>query len=503
MSHPRIHAVLAPDKAAIVMSDTGDQLSYSNLVDLMHQGSQLLRSLEINTGDTIAIWLPNCLDYLAIYWAAQVSGLYITPIATSLTGDEAAYIVENSQARLLIANQEIGGLEGLQKNLPDRLEHILLHDEWHARRASMPAKQIDDESAGFHMVYSSGTTGRPKGVRLPLPGGDPCAPHILAQTAADSYGMGAQSVYLSPAPLYHAAPLAFCTSSHRLGATVVVMPKFDPIDALSAIENHNVTITQMVPTMFVRMLKLPDEERLSFDVSSLQCVIHAAAPCPVDVKRKIIEWFGPIVFEYYGGSEGNGSTSITSQEWLRKPGSVGRASWGKIHICNDEGDELGFGEQGIVYFEGGWDFKYLGDEEKTKDSRNPKHPGWSTLGDIGYLDEDGYLFLTDRKSFMIISGGVNIYPQEVENLLIGHAKVADVAVIGVPNPDFGEEVKAVIQPMDWEDATSEFSEELIGYCKEHLSPIKCPRSVDFDRKLPRLDNGKLYKKQVRDRYWSS
>ncbi len=279
------------------------------------------------------------------------------------------------------------------------------------------------------------------------------------------------------------------------------MRKFDPEAALAAIADYKVTVTQMVPTMFVRMLKLPDAVRLNYDVSSLRHVVHAAAPCPVETKRAMIGWLGPIVQEYYGGSEGNGSTNISAEEWLKKPGSVGRASWGILHICDDAGTELPVGEQGIVYFEGGWDFQYLGDPEKTRDSRHPQHPGWSALGDIGYLDADGYLFLTDRKSYMIISGGVNIYPQEIENLLITHPKVADAAVIGVPHAEFGEEVKAVVQPMDWADATPAFAADLIAHCKAHLSPVKCPRSVDFDPALPRLDNGKLYKRLVKDRYW--
>jgi long-chain acyl-CoA synthetase len=253
--------------------------------------------------------------------------------------------------------------------------------------------------------------------------------------------------------------------------------------------------------MFVRMLKLPDDKRLAYDMSSLRHIVHAAAPCPIEIKHRMIDWLGPIIYEYYGGSEGNGSTNITSQEWLQKPGSVGRATWGKLHICDDDGTELPAGQAGIVYFEGGWDFAYLDDAEKTRQSRHPQHPGWSMLGDIGYVDEDGYLFLTDRKSYMIISGGVNIYPQEIENLLISHPKVADAAVIGVPNADFGEEVKAIIQPLDWANATPALEAELIAYCKAHLSPIKCPRSIDFDPALPRLDNGKLYKRLLKDRYW--
>ena len=501
MTHPRFHAAQNPDHPAIIMSDTGETLSYGDMERSANQGAQMFRSLGIENGDTIAIWLPNLPDFHILYWAAQRAGLYITPIATALTADEAGYIVENCGAKLLVSCDAIAGLAGLLAEKPESLMHYFDLADWRSAIAVMPDAPIADEQPGFHMVYSSGTTGRPKGIRLPLPEGGVTDTHMLAERSAKNYGTNPETIYLSPAPLYHTAPLAFTTSCHRLGATVIVMPKFDPEEALKAIEKYKVTITQMVPTMFVRLLKLPDDVRLTYDVSTLQHVVHAAAPCPIETKHRMIDWLGPIIQEYYGGSEGNGSTNISADEWLRKPGSVGRASWGTIHICDEDGNALPAGEQGIVYFEGGWDFKYLGDEEKTKDSRHPLHPGWSALGDIGYLDEDGYLFLTDRKSYMIISGGVNIYPQEIENLLITHPKVADAAVIGVPNADFGEEVKAVIQPMDWADATPEFGQDLIAHCKAHLSPVKCPRSVDFDPALPRLDNGKLYKRLVKDRYW--
>lgn len=501
MTHPRIHAALNPEHPAVIMSDTHETLTYGKMESRANQSAQLFRSLGIASGDTIAIWLPNMPDFHILYWAAQRAGLYITPVATGLTSEEAKYIVENCGAKLLVSCDTINGLRDFLASPPSQLLHYLDLAQWQAAIDHMPATPIADEKPGFHMVYSSGTTGRPKGIRLPLPEGGVTDSHMLAERAATNYGVDSATVYLSPAPLYHTAPLAFTTSCHRLGATVVVMRKFDPTEALRTIEHFKVSVTQMVPTMFVKLLKLPDALRLSYDVSSLRHVVHAAAPCPIEIKRKMIDWLGPIVQEYYGGSEGNGSTNINSEEWLRKPGSVGRASWGKIHICDDEGNELPPGEQGIVYFEGGWDFKYLGDADKTRDSRHPVHTGWSALGDIGYLDEDGYLFLTDRKSYMIISGGVNIYPQEIENLLITHPQIADAAVIGVPNAEFGEEVKAVVQPLDWADATPEFEAELIAYCKAHLSPLKCPRSVDFDPELPRLDNGKLYKRLVKDRYW--
>jgi acyl-CoA synthetase (AMP-forming)/AMP-acid ligase II len=351
------------------------------------------------------------------------------------------------------------------------------------------------------LPYSSGTTGRPKGVKQPLTGGPAVAESPLARMYMQLYQAGADTVFLSAGPLYHTAPLAFCMSVHRVGGTVVLMEKFDPLKFLDAIDTHAVTHTQMVPTMFVRLLKLPESERERYRLSSLRYAIHAAAPCPVPVKRSMIQWWGPVLHEYYGGTEAIGSTAIDSEQWLRKPGSVGKANWGVLHICDESGRELPAGETGLVYFGGAAQFAYHNDADKTAESRHPQHGDWATLGDIGHVDEDGYLFLSDRRSFMIISGGVNIYPQETENVLIMHPRVADAAVIGVPNEEFGEEVKAIVQPQDWADANETFASELIAYCRAQLSPIKCPRSIDFDPALPREANGKLYKKRLRERYW--
>jgi len=287
----------------------------------------------------------------------------------------------------------------------------------------------------------------------------------------------------------------------RFGGTVVIMDHFDAEEALKAIETYKASASQWVPTMFIRMLKMPDETRLKYDVSSMKTAIHAAAPCPVDVKRKMIEWWGPVLHEYYAGTEGNGFVYTNSQDWLAHPGTVGRALVGEVHICGEDGKEVPVGEEGVIYFASENQFEYYNDPKKTAESRHPEHPTWSTLGDVGRLDADGFLYLTDRKAFMIISGGVNIYPQETENVLIGHPRVADVAVIGVPNEDFGEEVKAVVQPANWADAGPALAEELMAYCREHLSPIKCPRSIDFMEELPRHPTGKLYKRLIRDRYW--
>ena len=480
------------------MSDGSPGLTYAELERRANQGAHLFGSLGLARGDAVAFWLGNCPEVFELYWAAQRSGFYVVPIASALTAAEAAYIVENSGARLVLADPRLPGVSELRPPA-----HVTVIDPagWRQALLERSTVPIADESCGVHMVYSSGTTGRPKGIRLPLPDDEVTAPTLLAEQIRQRYGLGADDVYLSPAPLYHTAPLVYTTACQRIGATVVQMPKFDAEAALAAIERHRVTVTQMVPTMFVRMLKLPPGVRARYDLSSLRHVIHAAAPCPVPVKRAMIEWLGPILFEYYGGSEGNGSTGIGSEEWLTKPGSVGKATWGTLHICDEADRELAPGEEGFVYFEGGMDFRYHGDEAKTRESRHPDHPTWSKLGDIGYVDADGYLFLTDRQSNMIISGGVNIYPQEVENLLITHPRVADAAVIGVPNPEFGEEVKAVVQPLDPEDATPAFADELMAFCRTALAPVKCPRSVDFDFALPRQDNGKLYKRRIRDRYW--
>ncbi|ALC12874.1 acyl-CoA synthetase [Sphingopyxis sp. 113P3] len=509
--YPRHFARTAPDRAAIIMAANGSATSYASLEAAANRGAHLFRSLGMATGDTIAIWLKNCPEYYILYWAAQRAGLYICPISTQLTAEEAAYILADSGSRLLITHAEVPAAATLLRERAERAPHVeTIFDigsalegarSWSLAAESQSAEPIGDETAGYHLVYSSGTTGRPKGIRLPLSGEPADAPHMLADRISGRYGVGEGSVMLSPAPLYHTAPLVYGMAAHRLGASLVVMERFDAETVLRLVELYGVTFMQMVPTMFVRMLALPEDVRSRYDLSSLQKIVHAAAPCPVEIKRRMIEWLGPIIYEYYGGSEGNGSTFITPQEWLERPGSVGRADWGTLHICDEEGKEVPAGTDGLVYFEGGWDFQYLNDPAKTREARHPAHPGWSTLGDIGHVDAEGYLYLTDRKSFMIISGGVNIYPQEIENLLILHPSVADVAVVGVPHPEMGEEVKAVVQPRSWEEAGPELEARLLEYCRARLSHVKCPRSVDFDRALPRHDTGKLYKQEIRRRYW--
>jgi long-chain acyl-CoA synthetase len=507
--HPRDHLSGKADTAAAIMAASGASLTFGELERQANQGAHLLRKCGLRRGDGIALMIENRLEFFVAYWAAQRCGLFITPIATRLTLAEAAYIVGDCGAKVLVASANVEASLALRERcaaLVPGVTHIFGLSglggvpDWTDMCASEPETPVDDESPGFHMVYSSGTTGKPKGVKIALPEGaidtaPPFAPQIAAQ-----YGLERDTVYLSPAPLYHTAPLMFSTTAQRMGGTVVVMEKFDPELFLEAVEKYQATFSQLVPTMFIRLLKLPAAVSAEYDLSSLKTVVHAAAPCPVPVKQQMIEWLGPIILEYYAGSEGGGGTFIDSAEWLAHPGSVGRPMMGKIHICDEAGEELPAGEIGQIYFSGGNSFEYLNDPEKTASARHPQNSGWSSLGDIGRLDEYGYLYLTDRKSFMIIAGGVNIYPQEIEDRLIMHPQVADVAVFGIPHPEFGEEVKAVIQPADWNEAGEDLAKELSRFCRDELSPIKCPRSFDFMRELPRHDTGKLYKKKLRDDY---
>ena len=504
--HPYIHARNTPDKPAYVMASTGEAVTYRQLDDQSNRIAQLFRSLGLRAGDHIALFLENNPRFFEICWGAQRSGLIYTAISSRLTAAEVDYIVTDCGARLFVTSKHLAEraaeLAPLMKGVADRFMldgTIPGFRSWEEAVAAQPARRIADETAGHDMLYSSGTTGRPKGV-LPVVEPQPIdADNPLFQITRKLYGMGEDTVYLSPAPLYHAAPLRFNMTVMKLGGTSIIMEHFDAEEFLRLVPKHGITHTQVVPTMFVRFLKLPDEVRLKHDVSSLRCAIHAAAPCPIPVKEKMIEWWGPIVWEYYGGTEGNGLTMCNSAEWLAHRGTVGRAVLGTVKICDEAGNELPQGEAGTIYFADGRPFEYHNDPAKTAETKNAR--GWTTLGDVGYVDADGFLHLTDRKAFMIISGGVNIYPQEAENLLITHPKVMDCAVFGVPNDDFGEEVKAVVQPRDMAEAGPALAEELLAFCKQHLSVLKCPRSIDFEAELPRHPTGKLYKRLLRDRYW--
>jgi long-chain acyl-CoA synthetase len=505
--HPSIHAKSHPGKTAYIMAASGETVTFGELDARSNQGAHLLRSIGVQAGDGIAIFMDNSPRYYEVLWAAQRSGVRYTCISSKLTAGEVEYIVSDSNSKMFIASAGVADvalevaprLAGVQLFMVDGARGLF--QSFEAARAALPTTPITDESAGSAMLYSSGTTGRPKGVkRSGTIAGQPIdAMNALAMVGQALYGMDADTVYLSPAPLYHAAPLGWSMAVQGLGGTVILMERFDAELALAYVEKYKVTCAQWVPTHFVRMLKLPPETRARYDLSSLKCVFHAAAPCPVPVKEQMIAWWGPIISEYYAGTEGNGICAINSEEWLVKKGSVGRGLTAPVKICNEEGDELPPRTEGGVYFAGGGEFEYHNAPEKTAESRN-KH-GWTTLGDVGWLDEDGYLFLTDRKSFMIISGGVNIYPQEIENLLITHPKVADVAVIGAPHEEMGEEVVAVVQPMDWSEAGEALAAELSAFARASLSHIKAPRRIDFMAELPRHATGKLYKRLIRDSYW--
>ncbi|KAB7741652.1 AMP-binding protein [Parvibaculum sedimenti] len=508
--HPYIHAQKTPSKPAYIMASTGETVTFKELDERSNQLAHLFRAAGLKAGDAIAIFMDNNVRYFEICWAAQRAGLYFTCVPSRLTASEVAYIVGDCGARLLFVSKALEPVAAqlVAEKLVPKVERCFAiggdipgYETYEEARNAFPTTPIADQSAGTDMLYSSGTTGRPKGVKHPLTGGAIDEETGLTGLAQLLYGFDENTIYLSPAPLYHAAPLRWCMTAQRLGGTVIVMEHFDAEEALKLIEKYKVTHSQWVPTMFVRMLKMPEDVRKKYDVSSLKVAIHAAAPCPVPVKQQMIDWWGPVIFEYYAGSEGNGFCALDSKEWLSHRGSVGKALNAIVHICDDEGNELPVGEAGTIYFESATQFEYHNDPKKTAESRHSK--GWSTLGDIGRLDEEGYVYLTDRKAFMIISGGVNIYPQEAENTLVLHPKVADVAVIGVPNEDFGEEVKAVVQPVDWTDAGPALEAELLEFCKQHLSPIKCPRSIDFEEQLPRHPTGKLYKRLIRDRYWGN
>ncbi|HMA90201.1 MAG TPA: AMP-binding protein [Burkholderiales bacterium] len=503
--HPCHHAARTPDKPAYVMARSGEVVTYRELEERSNQGAQLFRACGLARGDHVALMMDNNARYFEICFAAQRSGLLFTAMSTRLALQEAEYILRDCGAKAFIISASLAeAAAGLVERVPQLALRLSVggalpgYRRWEEAAGAQPRARIGDQSAGRDMLYSSGTTGRPKGIKTELLDEAIDAPTPLLALARKLYGLGPDSVYLSPAPLYHAAPLRFNITVMRCGGTSVLMEHFDAEEALALIERHRVTHSQWVPTMFVRMLKLPAEVRARYDVSSLKVAIHAAAPCPVPVKEEMIRWWGPVLYEYYAGTEGNGYVACNSQEWLAHKGTVGRALLGEVRILDDEGRPLPPGETGTIYFANGPAFEYHNDPKKTAASRSRE--GWSTLSDVGHLDAEGYLYLTDRKDYMIISGGVNVYPQEVENLLVAHPKVADVAVLGVPNEDLGEEVKAVVQPTDWREAGPALAAELMAYCRDNLSHIKCPRSVDFEPELPRHPTGKLYKRLLRERY---
>jgi len=508
--YPGTFAATTPDKPAVIMGGSREVITYRELDERSARLAQFLFARGLRPGDNIAFLAENHPRYYEVYWAAMRAGLYLTTVNRYLAPAEAAYLVNDSGATVCITTAQMAPtalpMLDLIPDCPIRLMMDAAEDGFESYEVALDASSsasLTTQPRGQVMLYSSGTTGRPKGVERPLCGlqiDDPSAA-TMATTLRRLLGMTEQSVYLCPAPLYHAAGLVWSSGTHELGGAVVVMEKFDAEQFLALVEREAVTHTQVVPTMLVRLMKLAPEVRGRYDLSSLECVVHAAAPCPIAVKHQVIEWLGPIVHEYFAATEGNGMTFITATEWLEHPGSVGRPMFGIPHVCDEEGDEVPVGEAGLIYFEQEQTpFEYHGDPEKTRASRHREHDNWSALGDIGYVDHDGYIYLTDRKAFTIISGGVNIYPAEIEACLIMHPSVTDVAVFGLPDPEMGEYVHAVVQPADGVEVSPELAEDLLRYVREHLARYKVPRVVDFRTELPRLPTGKLYKQGLRDEY---
>jgi long-chain acyl-CoA synthetase len=491
------------------MATSGDVVTFAEYEAAANRVAQLLRHSGLVRGDHVAIFMDNDYRMLMCEGGAERAGLYYTCVNSYLSLEEVAYIVNDSQARVFVTNAAKAELAFQLPALCPNVERWLVagatgegpFESWEEAIGGYPSDPIADEQLGTPMPYSSGTTGRPKGILRPLPDLTPAENLAVIGGLRTLWRFREAMIYLSPAPLYHAAPQTSVALALRLGSTAVVMEHFDAAQYLDLVGRYRVTHSQVVPTMFSRMLKLPEAVREAADVSSLEVIVHAAAPCPVPVKEQMIAWFGPIILEYYAATEGNGFTFCDSADWLAHKGTVGRALGSEVIILDDEANPCPVGVSGTVWFRGGANFEYFNDPQKTAESRNAAGDA-STIGDVGYLDDEGYLYLTDRKSYMIISGGVNIYPQETENLLITHPKVMDAAVIGVPDEDLGEVVKAVVQPAPGVEPGPELERELIAFCREHLAHFKCPRSVDFQDSLPRLPTGKLYKRLLRDRYWA-
>ncbi len=511
--YPGTYAATTPDKPAVIMAGSGERVTYAELDERSARLAQLFWAAGLRRGDHVAIFMENHPRYFECYWAAIRSGLYFTTINRYLQPDETAYILQDSGSKALITSAAMAELITPVPALAPDCEVLLAvdgpvegFDRYEDALMGYPAERLERQPRGETMLYSSGTTGRPKGIKRPLIDleiDDEAAMSGVTLLGSGLFQVDADTVYLSPAPLYHSAPLGFTTSVQALGGTVVVMERFDPALALEYLDTYQITHSQWVPTMFSRMLKLPDEQRQGYDWSSHKVAIHAAAPCPVEVKKQMFDLWGPIIYEYYAGTEVNGFVFCPPDAWLAHPGTVGTSILGTIHICDEAGVELPNGQPGTIYFEREEvPFEYHNDPKKTKDSQHPEHPTWSTLGDVGYIDDEGFLYLTDRKAFMIIAGGVNIYPQEIEDCLIMHPKVADVAVFGVPNEDLGEEVKAVVQPEAGVEGDDDLARELLAYAAEHIAKYKVPRTIDFRPELPRLPTGKLYKRLLRDEYWT-
>ncbi len=508
------HCAQHPDRVAFIMAGSGQAVTYAEFEARSNRLAHRLRAEGIQRLGHYALFMENNLRFLECCGAGERAGHYYTCINSYLTADEVAYILVNSESQLLITSIDkltvaraalaqcpavrrclvVGGGDVVRALGDGRFV------DFDDAVAGLPGTPIADEWLGTAMLYSSGTTGRPKGILRPLPESPPAQQLPLFNFLSGLWQCREGMVYLSPAPLYHSAPLANVSLVIRNGGTAVIMEHFDPEHYLALVERYRITHTQLVPTMFSRMLKLPEAARHRHDLSSLQIAIHAAAPCPVPVKEQMIAWWGPIIHEYYGATEGMGFTACDTAQWLAHRGTVGKVLLGELHVLDESMQPAPKGQPGELWFKMGSPFVYFNDPERTQATRSADGT-MSTVGDVGYVDDEGFLYLTDRSTFMIISGGVNIYPQECENLLITHPMVADAAVFGVPNEDLGEEVKAVVQPAAGVVPDEALAQALIGFCRDHLAHIKCPRSIDFTAELPRLPTGKLYKRPLRDRYW--
>ncbi|HET9142589.1 acyl-CoA synthetase [Actinophytocola sp.] len=497
-----------PDLVAIIGPD-GTELTYGELAAATNRYARGLRALGLKPGDSIVFLLPNGSEVPVLYFAATQIGLYVVAVNWHLVGPEVAYILRDSGAKAFVAHErfaEVAAAAAVESGLDERGRFAVGRVPGFRPLAELGTGQPDtppeERTTGAPMLYTSGTTGRPKGVRRALTGQDPDQVPPMAAGFFGFFGLAPFDghVHLCGSPLYHTAVLNFVTISVQLGHPAVLMDRWDPERMLALIERYRVTHTHMVPTQFHRLLALPPEVRSRYDVSSLRAAIHGAAPCPVQTKRRMLDWWGPVVIEYYAATEGGG-TVITGPDWLAKPGSVGRPWPGSVvRILDEQGAQLPPGEPGLVYLRMGTStFEYHHDPEKTRSARSGD---LFTLGDIGYLDPDGYLFLLDRKADVIISGGVNIYPAEIESELACHPKVADVAVFGVPHDDWGEEIKAVVQPADGVPATPDLTAELLTFAATRLAKFKLPRTIDYLPTLPRDPNGKLHKRTLRAPYWA-